>query len=454
LGSPSKILEEIPQHAKLVKLQHPILANDDLARIRNLSENEFSSRTLEIGYHVDGGGEALESAIERLCERACSVVEAGYRNIILSDKNLSKGEAPIPAVLAVSAVNQSLIERRLRTCSSLIVETGEAREVMHFAVLLGYGASAINPYLAFDVIADMSKRKQLSKKLTVARAIENYIKAIRLGLLKTMSKNGISTLRSYRSSQAFQIIGISKSVVDKYFCGTSSQVGGLGLDEIAEEAAIRYRDAQDDVLSPMRLLPHGGQYQYSADGERHLWTPDSIRLLQEATRENNSGKYRQYAALINDQGEKLSTLRGMFCLKKCKPISIDQVEPASEIVKRFVTGAMSFGSISREAHETLAIAMNRLGGMSNSGEGGEDSARYIPLPNGDSRCSSIKQIASGRFGVTAEYLASAKDLQIKIAQGAKPGEGGQLPGHKVNAEIASVRHSTPGVTLISQPRLW
>jgi len=451
LGSPSHILEEVPQHAKLVKLRHPILSNDDLERIRSLDDSEFSSRTLEIGFPAEGGGEALEKAIESLCERACSVVESGCRNIILSDKKLFKGEAPIPAVLAVSAVNQKLIERRLRTSSSLIVETGEAREVMHFAVLLGYGASAVNPYLAFDVIADMAMREQLSKNISIARAVENYLKAICKGLLKTMSKNGISTLRSYRSSQAFQIIGISKSVVDRYFCGTASQIEGLDLDGIAEEAAARYRFAMQPKPGASPLLPHGGQYQYSTDGERHLWSPDSIRLLQQATRANDFEQYRQYAGLINNQEKNLSTLRGMFRFKKCEAVPLDEVEPASEIVKRFVTGAMSFGSISREAHETLAVAMNRLGGMSNSGEGGEDYARYEPLPNGDSRCSAIKQIASGRFGVTAEYLVNARDLQIKIAQGAKPGEGGQLPGHKVNAEIAKVRHSTPGVTLISPP---
>ncbi len=451
LGSPDQILMEVPQHAQLVKLRHPILSNEDLGRIRDLSDERFSSRILKIGFPVEGGGEALGSALERLCERAASVVQAGYRNVILSDRDLPEGEAPIPAVLAVSAVNQRLIERRLRTSSSLIVETGEAREVMHFAVLLGYGASAINPYVAFDTVADMAIRKQLSNTVGVAKGMENYVTAVCKGLLKTMSKNGISTLRSYRSSQTFQIIGISKRVVDKYFAGTASQIEGMGLDEIAQETRARYEAAYGRQPGASSLLPHGGQYQYSTDGERHLWSPDSIRLLQTATRTNDSDLYKQYAALINNQEKHLSTLRGMFRFKACKPIPIEEVEPVSEIVKRFVTGAMSFGSISREAHETLAIAMNRLGGMSNSGEGGEDPARYEPLPNGDSRSSAIKQIASGRFGVTAEYLVNARDLQIKISQGAKPGEGGQLPGHKVNAEIARVRHSTPGVTLISPP---
>jgi glutamate synthase domain-containing protein 2/glutamate synthase domain-containing protein 1/glutamate synthase domain-containing protein 3 len=451
LGSPDQILMEVPQHAQLVKLRHPILSNEDLVRIRELSDDRFSSRTLNIGFPVDGGGAALETALEKLCDRAASVVHAGYRNVILSDRDLPKGEAPIPAVLAVSAVNQTLIEKQLRTSSSLIVETGEAREVMHFAVLLGYGASAINPYIAFDTVADMVIRKQLSESIGVAKAIENYVTAACKGLLKTMSKNGISTLRSYRSSQTFQIIGISKRVVDKYFEGTTSQIEGIGLDEIAAETKARYDDAYQRKPGASSLLSPGGHYQHATGGERHLWTPDSIRLLQSATRTNDSDLYRQYAALINDQGTHLSTLRGMFRFKACTPIPIEEVEPASEIVKRFVTGAMSFGSISREAHETLAIAMNRLGGMSNSGEGGEDPARFVPLPNGDSRNSAIKQIASGRFGVTAEYLVNARDLQIKISQGAKPGEGGQLPGHKVNEEIGRVRHSTPGVTLISPP---
>jgi glutamate synthase domain-containing protein 2/glutamate synthase domain-containing protein 1/glutamate synthase domain-containing protein 3 len=451
LGSPDQILTEIPQHAHLVKLRHPVLSNDDLERIRGLADARFASRTLKIGFETAGGSAALEAALDRLSERATSIVKAGYRNVILSDRKLPEGEAPIPAVLAVSAVNQSLIAEKLRTGSSLIVETGEAREVMHFAVLLGYGASAVNPYVAFDTVADMAIEKQLSEPVTVAQAIENYVKAVCKGLLKTMSKNGISTLRSYRNAQTFQIIGISSAVVDKYFAGTATQIEGIGLDEIAAEAGARYASAYQRRCGESALLPHGGHYQYSKDGERHLWSPDSIRLLQSATRTNDTGQYRQYADLINKQEKQLSTLRGMFRFKPCEAIPLAAVEPASEIVKRFVTGAMSFGSISREAHETLAVAMNRLGGMSNSGEGGEDPARYEPLPNGDSRSSAIKQIASGRFGVTSEYLVNARDLQIKISQGAKPGEGGQLPGHKVNDEIGRVRHSTPGVTLISPP---
>ena len=451
LGSPDQILNEVPQHARLIKLRHPILSNEDLERIRNLRQEGFWARTLPIGFRAGGDGAAMQAALNNICRLAESAVTAGYRIVILSDKDLPEGEAPIPALLAVAAVNRRLIEKRLRTSVGLILETGEAREVMHFAVLLGYGASAVNPYLAFDMVADMALQKQLSVEQRVAKAIEHYVTAVCKGLLKTMSKMGISTLRSYRSAQVFQAVGLDRTLVNRYFTGTSSPVGGIGLDEIAAEANARYRAAYEPPQGAPELLPHGGQYRYSVDGERHLWTPDTVRLLQWATRTNNPDLYRQYAELINNQARGLCTLRGLFRFKQVSPVPLEEVEPVEAIVKRFVTGAMSFGSISREAHETLAVAMNRLGGMSNSGEGGEDAARYEPLPGGDSRCSAIKQVASGRFGVTAEYLINARDLQIKIAQGAKPGEGGQLPGHKVNAEIARVRHSTPGVSLISPP---
>ncbi len=452
LGSTDKILTEQPQHAQLIKLRHPVLSNDDMERLRNLDDERFACQTMQMGFDPKGGGAALELAVRTLCERAEAMGRGGYRNLILSDRDLPPELAPIPAVLAVSAVNQWLIEKRLRTSISLIVETGEAREVMHFAVLLGFGASAVNPYLVFEIVADMAMRKQLSTPVGIATGIENYVTAVCKGLLKTMSKMGISTLRSYRNSQTFQIIGLNKEVVDRYFTGTSSLIGGIGLEEIAAEASARHAAAYARPQGASPLLEHGGQYQYSLEGERHLWTPDTIRLLQTSTRTGDTSMYRQYADLINRQDEKQSTLRGLFRFKVSeKPIPLSEVEPAESIMKRFVTGAMSFGSISREAHETLAVAMNRIGGMSNSGEGGEDPERYKPLPNGDSRSSAIKQIASGRFGVTAEYLVNARDLQIKIAQGAKPGEGGQLPGHKVNEEIARVRHSTPGVTLISPP---
>ena len=451
IGNPGNILTEIPQNSRLIKLQHPILASEDLRRIKNLNIDGFRSQTLALGFGVDGSEQALETAIDRLCEQSLAAIQQGYSIIILSDRDLPEDLIPVPALLAVSAVNRYLANRGQRTNSGLIVETGEAREVMHMALLLGYGATAINPYLAFESIAALAVNGQLARPVSVAFAIENYITALCKGLLKTMSKMGISTLRSYRSAQAFQAIGLSSEFVDRYFPGTASLVNGVGLETVAQEAADRYQQALDRNPFTTKILPSGGHFKVRKDGERHLWTAEAISKLQQATRQNSTEVFRQYTALINDQSEKQFTLRGLFKFKERKPILIDDVEPVEAIVKRFVTGAMSFGSISREAHETIAIAMNRLGAKSNSGEGGEDPKRYQPMPNGDNACSAVKQIASGRFGVTTEYLVNAQEMQIKVAQGAKPGEGGQLPGHKVNAEIARVRHSTPGVTLISPP---
>ena len=451
IGNPGNILTEIPQNSRLIKLQHPILANEDLRRIKNLNIDGFRSKTLTLGFGAEGSEQALELALERLCQQSLTAIQQGFSIIILSDRDLPEDLIPIPALLAVSAVNRYLANRGYRTNSGLIVETGEAREVMHMALLLGYGATAINPYLAFESIAALAIRKQLRRPVSVAVAIENYINALSKGLLKTMSKMGISTLRSYRSAQAFQAIGLDSGFVGRYFPGTASLVNGVGLDAIAKEAADRYQQALNRNPFTTKILPSGGHYKVRKDGERHLWTAEAISKLQQATRQNNYELFRQYTGLINNQSEKQFTLRGLFDFKDRKPVLIDDVEPVEAIVKRFATGAMSFGSISREAHETIAIAMNRLGAKSNSGEGGEDPQRYQPLPNGDNACSAVKQIASGRFGVTTEYLVNAQELQIKIAQGAKPGEGGQLPGHKVNEEIARVRHSTPGVTLISPP---
>ncbi|NCC49970.1 MAG: glutamate synthase large subunit [Spartobacteria bacterium] len=451
LGTADNILTETPRHARLVKLRHPILSDEDLDRIRALNLQDFWCKTIPMGFPSGGTGRDMQTALERMCEVAEAAVRHGHRLLTLSDKDLPANQAPIPALLAVSAVNQHLLRKGMRTSVGLIIETGEAREVMHMALLLGYGASAINPYLAFEVIANMVQNGQLSSNIGVARAIENYVKALCKGLLKIMSKIGISTLRSYRSAQVFECVGLNSPLVSTYFEGTASRIEGIGLDEIADEANARYRAAQRKDPTRPDVLDSGGQYRWRADGERHLWTPETISLAQRSSRENDPALYRQYAELINNQAERLTTLRGLFAFKETTSVPIEEVEPASEIMKRFVTGAMSFGSISREAHETLAIAMNRIGGMSNSGEGGEDPERFKPLPNGDNRCSAIKQIASGRFGVSAEYLANARELQIKIAQGAKPGEGGQLPGHKVNKEIARVRNATPGVTLISPP---
>jgi glutamate synthase domain-containing protein 2/glutamate synthase domain-containing protein 1/glutamate synthase domain-containing protein 3 len=451
IGNPSNILDERPQHARLLKLRHPILSNEDLDRIRNLNLKDFGSRTLCLGFPARGEAGDLERALDALCAEAEAAVREGLNLLVLSDRDLPPSLIPIPSLLAVSAVNRHLLRRGCRTGVGLLMETGEAREVMHMALLLGYGATAINPYLAFETLADMALKKDLSVELGVAKALENYVGALGEGLRKIMSKMGISTLRSYRSAQVFEAVGLDREFVARYFEGTASRVGGVGLEVIAAEAVARHREAHGRPGEAPDLLPSGGHYRYRRDGERHLWSPESIAALQQATRSGDRRKYKEYAALINDQAEKQYTLRGLFRFKPATPVPLEEVEPASEIVKRFVTGAMSFGSISREAHEAMAIAMNRLGGMSNSGEGGEDPARYQPLPNGDSRCSAIKQVASGRFGVTAEYCVNCRELQIKIAQGAKPGEGGQLPGHKVNAEIARVRHSTPGVTLISPP---
>ncbi|MBI2440587.1 MAG: glutamate synthase large subunit [Lentisphaerae bacterium] len=451
IGNPPNILSEAPQHSRLVKLRHPVLSNEDLYRLRTLNLKEFMTQTLPIGFPAGGAGSDLEKALARLGAEAEAAVAGGRALLILSDRDLPEGVCPIPALLAVSAVNQHLIRCQRRTSAGLILETGEAREVMHLALLLGYGATAVNPWLAFEVVADMVRTNELSTPLGVTQALDNYIHSLCKGLLKIMSKMGISTLRSYRGAQVFEALGLGTELVQRYFSGTASRVGGIGLDEIAAEANERFARAHERAGAAARILPSGGRYQYRADSERHLWTPQTVSLLQQAARTNNRTLYRQYAALINDQTDKLTTLRGMLRFKSVTPVPLSEVEDAARIAKRFVTGAMSFGSISPEAHETLAIAMNRLGAMSNCGEGGEDPDRYAPLANGDSRCSATKQVASGRFGVTATYLVNARELQIKIAQGAKPGEGGQLPGHKVNRQIARLRHSTPGVTLISPP---
>jgi len=451
IGNPGNILVESPRSSRLIKLLHPIVTNEDLIRLRDLNLEGFRAKTVHIGFPIKGGGVMLEAALDRICRESEVAISKGCPVIILSDRDLPEDMAPIPSLLAVSAVNQHLVRRGVRTSAGLILETGEAREVMHMALLLGYGATAVNPYLAFEIVAAMSARKSLGRQLSPAVAIENYIKALCKGLLKIMSKMGISTLRSYRSAQVFEAVGLNTHVVDRYFRGTDSRVEGIGLDEIAGEAMARFNSATDSAPDVPKILPSGGHFHVRADGERHLWTPEAIFHLQQAVRENDSTLYARYAEAINNQSEKQSTLRGMFTFQSTHPVPITEVEPATEIIKRFVTGAMSFGSISREAHETIAIAMNRMGACSNSGEGGEDPARYEPLPNGDSRSSAIKQVASGRFGVTAEYLVNAREIQIKVAQGAKPGEGGQLPGHKVNLEIARVRYSTPGVTLISPP---
>jgi len=451
IGNPPNILSEVPGHARLVKLQHPVLSNEDLHRIRNLNIGDFRAHTLQTGFPAEGNGTALQAALQQLAQRAESAVYQGDNIVVLSDRDLPADQTPIPALLAVAAVHRHLITQGLRTRVGLLVESGEPREVMHLALLLGYGATAVNPYLAFETVAQMAIEDRLTAKITPSKAIENYIAALCEGLRKIMSKMGISTLRGYRSAQVFEAVGINRTVTEAYFSGTASRVGGIGLDGIAAESNARWHAAFEPRQDLMPILPSGGFYKLRKDGERHLWTTETISALQQAVRNTDYARYRDYAELINNQTLKQSTLRGMFAFRNTDPVPVTEVEPFESIMRRFVTGAMSFGSISREAHETIAIAMNRIGGKSNSGEGGEDPERYKPLPNGDTRCSAIKQVASGRFGVTTEYLVNARELQIKIAQGAKPGEGGQLPGHKVNAEIAKVRHATPGVTLISPP---
>ncbi|HHO68956.1 MAG TPA: glutamate synthase large subunit [Gammaproteobacteria bacterium] len=439
-------------HMRL-EVTQPILTNKDLQRIRDIektTDGAFRTRTLDICYPSELGAAGMEGALDALCRDAEQAVRDGYNILILSDRSVSTDRLPIPALLATSAVHHHLVRAGLRTEAGLVVETGAAREVHQFAVLAGYGAEAINPYLAFETLAAI--RDELPEKLDEKEINRRYIKAIGKGLLKVMSKMGISTYQSYCGAQIFDAVGLSSEFVDKYFTGTATTIEGAGLKEIAEEAVRWHRDAWGDNPIYANALDVGGDYAWRVRGEDHVWTPETIAKLQHATRANDAKTFAEFTRLVNEQNERLLTLRGLFELKPAdQPVPLDEVEPAKEIVKRFATGAMSFGSISWEAHTTLAIAMNRLGGKSNTGEGGEERSRFKPLDNGDSMRSAIKQVASGRFGVTTEYLVNADDIQIKMAQGAKPGEGGQLPGHKVNDWIARVRHSTPGVGLISPP---
>jgi glutamate synthase (NADPH/NADH) large chain len=442
---------------KRLEVMQPILSNGGLEKIRSIgdiADNQFLTTTLDITFAVERGARYMEQAIDSLCDRAETSVGHGYNIIILSDRLISGERVAIPSLLATSAVHHHLIRKGLRTSVGLVVETGEAREVHHFATLAGFGAEAINPWLAFETLGQMNEK--MDEDLKQWEINKRYTKALNKGLLKVMSKMGISTYQSYCGAQIFDAVGLSTAFVEKYFTGTHTAVEGVGLAEVAEETVRRHADAFGDKPIYAKALDVGGEYAYRVRGENHVWTPDTVADLQHAVRGNLPDKYRAYSEAINTQDAQLMTLRGLFRLKMAEetgrtPVPLDQVEPASEIVKRFATGAMSFGSISREAHTNLAIAMNRMGGRSNTGEGGEEPDRFTPLPNGDSMRSAIKQVASGRFGVTAEYLVNSDVIQIKMAQGAKPGEGGQLPGHKVDAVIAKVRHSTPGVGLISPP---
>jgi glutamate synthase (NADPH/NADH) large chain len=442
---------------KRLEVRQPIITNAGLEKVRaigDIADNQFRTQTLDITYSAEHGEAHMEQAIDDLCARAEECVGQGYNIIILSDRLVAADRVAIPSLLATSAVHHHLIRKGLRTSVGLVVETGEAREVHHFCTLAGYGAEAINPWLAFETLADL--REKFDEELSEEQIIRRYIKAIDKGILKVMSKMGISTYQSYCGAQIFDAVGLQSSFVEKYFTGTHTAVEGVGLAQIARETHQRHADAFGDNPVYRTALDVGGEYAFRIRGEKHFWTPNSVADLQHAVRGNLPEKYAAFAEAINKQDEDLMTLRGLFRLRPAEetgrtPVPLDEVEPASEIVRRFATGAMSFGSISREAHTNLAIAMNRIGGKSNTGEGGEEVDRFTPMDNGDSMRSAIKQVASGRFGVTTEYLVNSDMIQIKMAQGAKPGEGGQLPGHKVDAVIAKVRHSTPGVGLISPP---
>ena len=449
VGSEQNLFEETPAHCRQLRLSSPLLNDAQLAQIRALDLPGLASVTLSTRFDARTG--ALQPALDALCAAASQAIADGKNIIILSDRGVDAANAAIPSLLAVGAVHHHLTRAGTRTQVGLVVESGEPREVQHFCLLLGYGAGAVNPYLALESARDLAQRGELNGT-DPDYAASNFIKANEKGILKVMSKMGISTVQSYRGAQIFEAIGISDAVIDRYFAGTPSRIQGIGLDIIEEETLQRHRSAfADPYLPGMQELDMGGQYQWRRHGEFHQWHPEAIAKLQYATRANDANAYREFAAQANDQSREMATLRGLLDFKGGNPIDIDAVEPAVEIVKRFATGAISLGSISREAHETMAIAMNRLGARSNTGEGGEDFNRYQPDANGDNRSSAIKQVASGRFGVTPNYLVNATDLQIKMAQGSKPGEGGQLPGHKVDEYIGWVRHTTPGVELISPP---
>jgi glutamate synthase (NADPH) large chain len=451
LGRQSNLLDETPRHCRLLKLNQPILNNIELEKLRHLNRENLRATTLPMLFKVGFGESALEEAVDDLCSQAAQAVCDGTSILILSDRGVNEHCAPIPALLATAAVHNRLIRDGIRTLSSLVIETGEAREAHHFCLLIGYGASAVNPYLVFESLADLQQQELFPEGLTFETAAENYIKAANKAILKVASKMGISTVQSYCGAQIFEALGIGKYVIDKYFTHTVSRLNGIGMDVIAHESLERHRRGFPPLKVGADVLHAGGHYQWRNEGEYHMWNPDSVAKLQHAVHTGSYAAFKEFSKLVNDQTRSSCTIRGLLNFKEAKPIPIEEVEPASEIVKRFVTGAMSFGSISREAHETLAIAMNRIGGKSNTGEGGEDPARFTPDPDGNLRRSAIKQVASGRFGVTTEYLVNADELQIKMAQGAKPGEGGQLPGYKVDDYVGKIRYTTPGVQLISPP---
>jgi len=451
VGPNKNLLSETPKHCHMLELQQPVLSNQDLEKLRYIDHKGFQSKTIYMYFKADGKAGSLERGLERICQYAEHAVEDGFSIIVLSDRSFDSSHAQVPSLLAMAAVHHHLLRKGMRGSVGIIVESCDVWETHHFATLIGYGASGVNPYLAFETITSMKQQNLLDTTLGEEKLHENYTKAVGKELLKIFAKMGISTLQSYQGAQIFEALGIHKEVIDRYFTGTISRIGGLKLDEIAQEVLIRHRLAFPTEPMPSQRLEVGGIYQWKQRGEAHIFNPQTIHLLQESTKRNDYTLFKKYSKLIDDQSIKALTLRGMLKFKPRQPIPIEKVEPIENIFKRFATGAMSFGSISWEAHTTLAIAMNRIGGKSNCGEGGEDERRFKKRENGDWLNSAIKQVASGRFGVTSHYLSNANELQIKMAQGAKPGEGGQLPGYKVDEWIGRTRHSTPGVGLISPP---
>jgi glutamate synthase domain-containing protein 2/glutamate synthase domain-containing protein 1/glutamate synthase domain-containing protein 3 len=450
VGPEQNLFDETPAHCHQLELEAPVISCEDLRRIQEIDNGALRTKTIPTLFRVADGGKGLERALDVVCREASQAIREGYTLLVLSDRGVSEEMAPIPSLLATGAVHHHLIREGNRTRCGIVVETGEAREVHHFCLLLGYGAGAINPYLAIETVRDQV-RQAVIKGVGEDEAVEHYLKAASKGILKVMTKMGISTVQSYHGAQIFEAIGLNHEVIDRYFTWTASRIEGVSLDVIARETQMRHHLAYEVSPSLDGDLEPGGFYQWRRRGEYHMYNPESIAKLQHSVRAGSYRMFREYTALVDGDSERLCTVRGLLRFKTRRPIPLEEVEPATEIVKRFKTGAMSLGSISRESHETLAIAMNRIGGRSNTGEGGEDPVRYTRDENGDLRRSSIKQVASGRFGVTSHYLVNSDELQIKMAQGAKPGEGGQLPGHKVDAYIAKIRYSTPGVGLISPP---
>ncbi|MGA1670518.1 MAG: glutamate synthase-related protein, partial [Candidatus Nanopelagicaceae bacterium] len=458
LGPEHNLLDPGPESCRQISLAFPVIDNDELAKIIHVNVDGdhpgFSAHVVRGLFPIAKGGAGLTARIEEICAEVSAAIDEGAHMIVLSDRDGDGENAPIPSLLLTAAVHHHLIREKSRTRVGLIVESGEVREVHHVALLIGFGAAAVNPYLAMESVEDLVLQGAITG-ISPEKAVRNLIKALGKGVLKVMSKMGISTIASYTGAQVFEAIGLAKPLIDRYFVGCTSRLGGVDIDVIAEETIARHHIAYPPggEIPGSKKLPIGGEYQWRREGEPHLFDPETVFTLQHSTRQKRYDVFKRYTSRVNDQSKRLMTLRGLFEFKEGvrTSIPIEEVEPASEIIKRFSTGAMSYGSISQEAHETLAIAMNRIGGKSNTGEGGEDSSRYQPLPNGDSKRSAIKQVASGRFGVTSEYLVNGDDIQIKMAQGAKPGEGGQLPGNKIYPWIAKVRHSTPGVGLISPP---